>query len=102
VQALEYLHKRNVIHRDLKLENILISKTFIKDQEYLHVKICDFGWCAHTVTGTRSTFCGTPDYLAPEQVNETPYDNKVDLWAVGVLTHELLLGKTPFTGAKAA
>jgi serine/threonine protein kinase len=67
----------------------------------LHVKICDFGWCAHSVGESRITFCGTPDYLAPEQVNQGPYDKRVDLWSVGVLIHELLFGKAPFTGDKA-
>jgi len=64
VEALAHCHERNVIHRDIKPENILIAAEF--DQDKLHVKLCDFGWATHTIDKPRSTFCGTPDYLAPE------------------------------------
>ena len=87
VEALLYLQDRNVIHRDIKPENILIA-----DQEKMHVKLCDFGWSTHTINERRTTFCGTVDYVAPELVYQEPYDDKIDHWAVGILTFELLTG----------
>jgi len=93
VEALIYLQERNIIHRDIKPENILIV-----DTERMHVKLCDFGWSTHTIDERRTTFCGTVDYVAPELVYAEPYTEKVDLWAVGILTFELLLGHAPFTG----
>ena len=93
VESLIYLQERNVIHRDIKPENILIA-----DVERMHVKLCDFGWSTHTINEQRTTFCGTVDYVAPELVYSEPYGQEVDLWAVGILTFELLLGHAPFTG----
>lgn len=93
VTALIYMQERNVIHRDIKPENILIM-----DLERMHVKLCDFGWSTHTIDERRMTFCGTVDYVAPELVHHTPYDEKIDIWAVGILTYELLTGQAPFTG----
>lgn len=93
VEALIYLQERNIIHRDIKPENILIS-----DIDKMHVKLCDFGWSTHTIDERRTTFCGTVDYVAPELVHSQPYTAEVDIWAVGILTFELLLGHAPFTG----
>lgn len=81
------MQERNVIHRDIKPENILIM-----DLERMHVKLCDFGWSTHTIDERRMTFCGTTDYVAPELVQKTPYDEMIDVWAVGILTYELLTG----------
>jgi serine/threonine protein kinase len=64
----------------------------------MHVKLCDFGWSTHTIDERRTTFCGTVDYVAPELVYNEPYDAKIDIWAVGILTYELLTGCAPFTG----
>lgn len=97
VEALLYLQARNVIHRDIKPENILVV-----DPSKMHVKLCDFGWSTHTIDEQRTTFCGTVDYLAPELVYSEPYDSKIDLWAVGILTFELLTGVAPFTGVNEA
>ena len=93
VHALIYMQDRNVIHRDIKPENILIM-----DLEKMHVKLCDFGWSTHTIDERRMTFCGTVDYVAPELIYQEPYDEKIDIWAVGILTYELLTGAAPFTG----
>lgn len=93
VSALIYMQERNVIHRDIKPENILIM-----DLEKMHVKLCDFGWSTHTIDERRMTFCGTVDYVAPELIYQEPYDEKIDVWAVGILAFELLTGAAPFTG----
>lgn len=59
-------------------------------------KIADFGWSVHAPSSRRETLCGTLDYLAPEMVNEVPHSHQVDLWTVGVLAYELLIGRPPF------
>lgn len=64
----------------------------------MHVKLCDFGWSTHTIDERRMTFCGTVDYVAPELIYQEPYDEKIDIWAVGILSYELLTGSAPFTG----
>lgn len=61
-----------------------------------NVKICDFGWAVDISDGLRSTFCGTPLYVSPDVLRGDMYDEKIDLWAIGVLTYELLVGKVPF------
>uniref|UniRef100_A0A5S6QF27 Aurora kinase n=1 Tax=Trichuris muris TaxID=70415 RepID=A0A5S6QF27_TRIMR len=89
VDAVRYMHSKKVIHRDLKLENILVSS----DDE---IKISDFGWSVHSPSSRRDTLCGTVDYLPPEMVSGRPHDNKVDLWCLGVLLYEMLTGTPPF------
>ena len=94
--ALEFLHKRRIIYRDLKPENILL------DTEG-HVKITDFG-LAKELRGDRgqartNTFCGTDEYLAPEIILNEPYDESVDLWALGILIFEMLTGWAPWQDA---
>ena len=85
--ALAFLHRHHVVHRDIKPENILLDADN-------NAKVADFGWS--TVTAhKRSTFCGTLDYLAPEMLGES-YDHRVDIWSLGVLMFELLVGKAPF------
>ncbi|KAK0284904.1 spindle assembly checkpoint kinase [Friedmanniomyces endolithicus] len=91
--ALKYLHKKHVMHRDIKPENILVG---------LHgeIKISDFGWSVHAPNNRRNTICGTLDYLPPEMIKpnreENWYSEKVDLWSLGVLTYEFLVGEAPF------
>lgn len=89
IDALEVCHQKNVIHRDIKPENILIG---FKGE----LKIADFGWSVHAPSSRRQTMCGTLDYLPPEMVQRQVYDEKVDLWCLGVLTYEFLVGSPPF------
>ena len=92
--ALHYCHSKDVIHRDIKPENILLG---IDDQ----LLIADFGWSVHSPSSRRrTTMCGTPAYLSPEILEKKTYDNGVDLWTVGVLTYELLVGALPFYSNK--
>lgn len=91
--ALKYLHKKHVMHRDIKPENILVG---------IHgeIKISDFGWSVHAPNNRRNTMCGTLDYLPPEMLKpgsqENYYSEKVDLWSLGVLMYEFLVGEAPF------
>ncbi|KZS93722.1 kinase-like protein [Sistotremastrum niveocremeum HHB9708] len=87
--ALRYLHSKHVIHRDIKPENLLIG---INGE----LKIGDFGWSVHAPGNRRTTLCGTLDYLPPEMVEGRDHSEKVDLWALGVLTYEFLCGVPPF------
>lgn len=87
--ALNYCHSKHVIHRDLKPENILLALSG-------DVKIADFGWSVHAPSDRRKTFCGTLDYLPPEMVECRAHDHRVDLWALGVLIYEFLIGSPPF------
>lgn len=93
VLGLQFLHDHKIVYRDLKLDNLLL------DTEGF-VKIADFGLCKEGMGfGDRTnTFCGTPEFLAPEVLTDTSYTRAVDWWGLGVLIYEMLVGESPFPG----
>uniref|UniRef100_A0A452U5W0 non-specific serine/threonine protein kinase n=1 Tax=Ursus maritimus TaxID=29073 RepID=A0A452U5W0_URSMA len=91
VSALDYLHSGKIVYRDLKLENLMLDKDG-------HIKITDFGLCKEGITdaATMKTFCGTPEYLAPEVLEDNDYGRAVDWWGLGVVMYEMMCGRLPF------
>ena len=91
--AIQYLHNDKILYRDLKLDNILMTIDG-------HVKLADYGLCKENMGyGDRThTFCGTPEFMAPEILEEKEYTRAVDWWSFGVLMYEMILGKAPFNG----
>eukprot|EP01137_Pigoraptor_chileana_P006815 Opistho-2@51572 len=89
--AIEYLHRVDIVYRDLKPENILLDSDG-------HVVLTDFGLCKEGIQpgGTTSTFCGTPEYLAPEVLRKQQYGRPVDWWCLGAVLYEMLVGLPPF------
>ena len=88
--ALDYLHQKDVIYRDLKPENILIGFDG-------YSALTDFGMAKTLmINETTDTYCGTPDYMAPEIINREKYGFQVDYWAVGILVFEMMVGVPPF------
>lgn len=93
VQAINYCHSKNIVHRDIKLENILLD-------ENLKIKVIDFGFSISSPSSKKlNIFCGTPSYMAPEIVNKMMYNgHATDVWALGILLFVLLHGNFPFKG----
>ena len=88
--AMRYLHEHQIIHRDIKPENLLLSLDGT-------IKLTDFGLAKKTNIDLRAkTWCGTDEYLAPEVILQITYDNRVDIWGIGILFYEFLTGVTPF------
>lgn len=90
--ALGYLHSEGIVYRDLKPENILLDSSG-------HLMLTDFGLCKEGLydqLDTTTTFCGTPEYLAPEVLRKEPYDRCVDWWCLGAVIYEMLFGLPPF------
>ena len=91
VLAISYLHQNNIIYRDLKPENVLIDKDG-------YIKITDFGLSKQNILDNfgATSFCGTPEYLAPEIIENKGHGKAVDWWSLGAITYEMLTGLPPF------
>ncbi|KAM9240597.1 LOW QUALITY PROTEIN: cGMP-dependent protein kinase 2-like [Leptosomus discolor] len=93
VEGLEYLHGRGIVYRDLKPENLMLDQRG-------YVKLVDFGFAKELGRGEKTfSFCGTPEYLAPEMLRQEGHDFAVDFWMLGILAFELLVGRPPFHSA---
>ena len=90
IEIIKHLHSLNIIYRDIKPENLLL------DDDY-NIKLCDYGWATYFTPGKFLTvYCGTPEYVSPEMIKKYPYNEKVDIWGLGVLIFELVFGYAPF------
>ena len=97
ITAVQYLHSNHppIIHRDIKPENLLLDKNNKVKLAGILMFSIDFGW-SNFSNKPRKTYCGTVDYLAPEMIDKSGHDERLDIWCIGVLVYELLTGKTPF------
>lgn len=92
IEAFEFLHTRNIIYRDLKPENLMLTPDG-------YCKLVDFGFAKRLTRNYKTnTFAGTPEYVAPEIILDRGHDCAADYWTLGILIHELLVGRPPFRG----
>ncbi|XP_067421925.1 serine/threonine-protein kinase ULK2 isoform X7 [Emydura macquarii macquarii] len=97
--AMRILHSKGIIHRDLKPQNILLSYTSRRKSSVsgIRIKIADFGFARYLHSNMMAaTLCGSPMYMAPEVIMSQHYDAKADLWSIGTLIYQCLVGKPPF------
>ncbi|KAM5223184.1 serine/threonine-protein kinase 33 isoform 3-T4 [Hipposideros larvatus] len=99
--AIAYLHNKDIVHRDLKLENIMVKSSFIdaNNEMNLNIKVTDFGLAVKKLgrgEAMLQTTCGTPIYMAPEVINAHDYSQQCDIWSIGVIMYILLCGEPPF------
>uniref|UniRef100_A0A4W5JV48 Protein kinase cGMP-dependent 3 n=1 Tax=Hucho hucho TaxID=62062 RepID=A0A4W5JV48_9TELE len=96
VEAYAYLHKKGIMYRDLKPENLMLDAKG-------YVKLVDFGFAKELVHGDKTySFCGTPEYMAPEIIQNQGHDFAADFWSLGILVYELLVGSPPFSSSEPA
>ncbi|XP_035649550.1 cGMP-dependent protein kinase 1-like isoform X2 [Oncorhynchus keta] len=96
VEAYAYLHKKGIMYRDLKPENLMLDAKG-------YVKLVDFGFAKELVHGNKTySFCGTPEYMAPEIIQNQGHDFAADFWSLGILVYELLVGSPPFSSSEPA
>ncbi|XP_064780889.1 cGMP-dependent protein kinase 1 isoform X1 [Oncorhynchus masou masou] len=96
VEAYAYLHKKGIMYRDLKPENLMLDAKG-------YVKLVDFGFAKELVQGNKTySFCGTPEYMAPEIIQNQGHDFAADFWSLGILVYELLVGSPPFSSSEPA
>jgi serine/threonine protein kinase len=87
-----HLHRKGIVYRDLKPENVMMG-------EDGYIQLADFGLAKNLQQNEKAfTFCGTPQYLAPEVIKEAGHTTMVDWWCLGILTYEMMVGFTPFVG----
>lgn len=87
--AVKFLHENGLVHRNIKLENILLDETN-------NLKLCDFGWCGELNLKNRLTFSSNDEYIPHEIIKKTRYNQSIDIWSMGILLFELIQGHSPF------
>ncbi|KAK0140240.1 Serine/threonine-protein kinase 33 [Merluccius polli] len=99
-RAIVYLHRKDIVHRDLKLENILLKGSYQEAKHGINIKVTDFGLSVKKGGVGRENMmkatCGTPIYMAPEVINGHEYSQQCDVWSIGVIMYMLLCGEAPF------
>ena len=100
LSALEYIHSLDIVHRDVKLENILI-KNFDNKVEDMSVRLCDFGYAVQLSSsfGNIKSMTGSLNYMAPEVIRRSVQGTELDVWSAGVVIFILITGHMPFVGS---